>query len=311
MIRVLLEVLLPVALVALTGLVLRRRMPLDQTTLNRVVIYGMSPALIFSSLVESDLVGSGALRMFALSVGVVLVMGLITGVAAWSLGLRGGSLSALLLVSLFMNSGNYGLPASRFAFGPEGFTLALFYFIAQAVLGQTVGVALAAAGSAQAGPGLLREVTGRVLRMPQIYATVAALLLRASGFDPTLAGGVVLGALRGIALLGEATLPMMLIVLGTQLGGGVVREEPWLVALACGLRLVISPLVAYGLGLALGLQGVALAVGVMLSGMPAAVHTTITAIEFEARPSLVVAVVVTSSLLSLLSLAVLLTLLGV
>jgi len=309
-IRILLEVLLPVALVAGAGLALRRRMTLDQVTLNRVVIYGLSPALIFTSLVTTDLSGAGALRMLALALGVLLAMGLISWATGRLLGLRGGSLSALVLVSAFMNSGNYGLPAARFAFGQEGLSLALFYFIVQAITGQTVGVAVGAAGNARSGHGLPLEVTRRVLRMPQVYATAAALLARAAGFDPTVSGGAILGLFRGVTLLGEATLPMMLIVLGTQLAGGITREDPWLVGLACALRLVVSPLVAYGLGLMLGLQEMGLAVGVMLSGMPAAVHTTITAIEFQARPSLVVAVVVASSALSLVSLAVLLALLS-
>jgi len=304
------EVLLPVALVAAVGYVLRMRFALDQATLNRVVIYGMNPALIFTALLAADLSGAGALRMLALSVGGAVAMGLIAAAVGLALGLRGGSLSALLLVSMFMNSGNYGLPVALFAFGEEGFAQALFYFVAQSVMGQTLGVAVAAAGAAQGRAGLAREVAGRVLRMPQIYATAAALLLRATGFNPAAQDSALLGIFRGLTLLGEATLPMMLLVLGAQLAGGVVREEPRLVALACTMRLLISPLVAYGLGRALGMDDLSLAVGVMLAGMPAAVHTTITAIEFESRPSLVVATVVASSLLSLGTLAALLAVVG-
>lgn len=310
MLRVLMEVLLPVALVAAVGYALRLRLQLEQTTLNRVVIYGMNPALIFTSLVAADLSGPGALQMIVLSVGGSLAVGAIAYVVGRPLGLRGGGLSALLLVSMFMNSGNYGLPAARFAFGEDGFALALFYFIAQSVMGQTLGVAVAAAGSAKGGPGLAREVLGRVLRMPQIYALAAALLVRATGFDPAAQSGPLLGVFRALALLGEATLPMMLIVLGVQLAGGVVQEEPRLVAAAAVLRLVVSPLVAFGLGRALGVDDLGLAIGVMQAGMPAAVHTTITALEFGSRPSLVVATVVATSLLSLASLSVILTLLG-
>jgi predicted permease len=306
---VLMEVLLPVALVASVGYVLRLRLHLDQATLNRVVIYGMNPALIFTTLITADLSGPGALRMLALSVGGALAMGLVAAAVAWPLGIRGGSLSALLLVSMFMNSGNYGLPAARFAFGEDGFALAIFYFVAQSVMGQTLGVAVAAAGSPRGERTVAHEVALRVLRMPQVYATLGALLVRWAGFDPADQTGPLLGLFRALALLGEATLPMMLIVLGVQLGGGIVREEPRLVALAAALRLVASPLVALGLARVLGMDPLSLAVGVMLAGMPAAVHTTITAIEFDSRPSLVVATVVVTSLLSLVTLSVVLTLL--
>lgn len=159
MIAVLLEVLLPIALVAGVGYGLRRAMPLDQATLNRTVIYGLSPALIFVSLVRADLAGDGVWGMALLATGVVIGMALITLLVAWPLGLRGGTLSALLLVSLFMNSGNYGLPAARFAFGEAGFTLAVFYFVIQSVLGQVLGVVIAASGTATS-RNLLRDVGG-------------------------------------------------------------------------------------------------------------------------------------------------------
>jgi predicted permease len=308
MIAVLLEVLLPIALVAGVGYGLRRAMPLDQATLNRTVIYGLSPALIFVSLVRADLAGDGVWGMALLATGVVIGMALITLLVAWPLGLRGGTLSALLLVSLFMNSGNYGLPAARFAFGEAGFTLAVFYFVIQSVLGQVLGVVIAASGTATS-RNLLGDVGGRLLRMPQIYAVAVAIAVRLSGFDPATAQGLTHGLWRGLTLVSEATLPMMLLVLGFQLGAGVRFEAPGLLLLAGILRLIISPLLAYGLALALGLSGIPLAVGVMLSGMPAAVHTTIMALEFDSRPSLVVGVVVSTSAVSLVTLSVLLSLL--
>jgi predicted permease len=270
------------------------------------MIYGLSPALIFVSLLRADLGGSGALRMIGFCIGLLVTMTLVTLALAWPLGLRGGDLSALLLVSLFMNSGNYGLPAARFAFGEAGFTQALFFFIAQSIMAQTLGVAVAAAGSAGRGGGMLREVLGRVLHMPQVYAVVAALLIRATGFNLATAGGVAGGLFNGVALLSEAALPLMLLILGMQLGTGVAIEQPGLVAFATGLRLLISPAVAYGLGTAMGLHGMSLAVGVMLAGMPTAVNTTIIAIEFNSRPSLVVGTVVASSVVSLATLTVLL-----
>ncbi|NTW00548.1 MAG: hypothetical protein HGA19_04480 [Oscillochloris sp.] len=100
----------------------------------------------------------------------------------------------------------------------------------------------------------------------------------------------------------------MLLILGVQLGTGVVIEQPGLVALVTGLRLLISPVLAYGIGIAMGLHGMSLAVGVMLSGMPTAVNTTILALEFDNRPTLVVGTVVVSSVASLVTLTVLLVL---
>jgi malate permease and related proteins len=310
MITILLEVLLPIAVVASVGYLLRKNLVLDIGTFNRVMIYGLTPTLIFVSLVRTDLMSGASLRMMLLSFLVVVSMAVLTMIIAWPLGIRGADLSAVLLVALFMNTGNYGLPAARFAFGEEGFNQALLYFIVQSAISQTGGVVVAAAGNASGGQtNIWAEVIGRLFRMPQIYAVVAALVVRFSGFDLPNSTGLIGGLWDGIALLSEAALPVMLLILGMQLATGVVIDEPRMVALGTVLRLLISPLLAFGIGQALGLDGMPLAVGVMLAGMPAAVNTTILAIEFNTRPSVVVGTVITTSLGSLGTLSLLLWLL--
>lgn len=309
MFAVLIDVLLPIAVVVLVGFVIRRLLPLDVATLNRMAIYGFSPALIFVSLVRTDVGGGEALRMIVLSVGVVACMALITLVCTLPFGVRGRDLSAMLLAGLFMNTGNYGLPASRFAFGDEGLQRAILFFIPQAILSQTLGVAVATAGSMQKlSRAEVSRVLRRVLRMPQIYAVALALAIRRLEIALTEAPGLAGALFNGVALLSEAALPFMLTILGAQLAQGVLLARPGLVALATGLRLLVSPLVAFGLGTALGLDGLSLMVAVLQAAMPTAVNTTILAFEFDAQPALVVATVVVSTLGSLLTLSVILTL---
>jgi len=308
MVTVLIEVLLPIAMVASAGFALRRAFPLDLMTLNRLMIYGLSPALIFVALVRADLSGPDAGRMLFFAVGVLGLMALIVWISALGLGLRGKDVTALLLTSMFMNSGNYGLPASRFAFGETGFTLGVFYFIMQSIMAQTLGVGVAAAGAAEGGRQAWQSICNRLIRMPQIYAVTGALALRSVGFQPATATGLVHSLFEGVALLSEAALPVMLLILGVQLGAGAPLVRPGMVAIATTIRLVISPILAFGLARLLGMEGVALGVGVMMAGMPTAVNTTILAIEFDTRPQLVVSTVVVSSFASLITLSVLLSL---
>jgi hypothetical protein len=308
MVTVLIEVLLPIAVVASAGFALRRAFPLDLMTLNRLMIYGLSPALIFVALVRADLSGPDAGRMLFFAVGVLGLMALTVWISALGLGLRGKDVTALLLTSMFMNSGNYGLPASRFAFGETGFTLGVFYFIMQSIMAQTLGVGVAAAGAAGGGRQAWQSIVKRLISMPQIYAVIGALALRSMGFQPTTATGLVHSLFEGVALLSEAALPVMLLILGVQLGAGAPLVRPGMVAIATTIRLVISPILAFGLARLLGMEGVALGVGVMMAGMPTAVNTTILAIEFDTRPQLVVSTVVVSSFASLITLSVLLSL---
>ncbi|WP_322495834.1 AEC family transporter [Chloroflexus sp.] len=308
MIAVLIEVLLPIAVVAATGFALRRALPLDLVTLNRLMIYGLSPALIFVALVRADLSGPDAGRMLFFSMGVLALMALTVWLCALALRLRGKEVTALLLTSMFMNSGNYGLPASRFAFGEAGFTLGVFYFIMQSIMAQTLGVGVAAGGAAGGGKQAWRQVFDRLTHMPQIYAVAGALALREIGFHPAEATGIARSLFEGVALLSEAALPVMLLILGVQLGAGAPIVQPAMVAFATAIRLIVSPILAFGLARLLGMDGIALGVGVMMAGMPTAVNTTILAIEFDTRPQLVVSTVVVSSFASLVTLSVLLSL---
>lgn len=310
MLAVMADVLLPIIVVVAAGYGLRRRMPLDLATINRLAMYGLSPALIFVSLVRAEVTGGAALRMVVLSVGLMLCLATITTVVALALGLRGESLSALLLSCIFMNTGNFGLPLARFALGDQGFQRAVLFFIPQSIMAQTIGVGVAAAGSVAAA-GIREQaqtVLARVFRMPQVYAVAAALAVRFSGFSLAEATGMFGGLYNGLVLLSEAALPLMLLVLGMQLAQRTAHfEQPRLTALAVTMRLIVSPLVAAGLALALGMQALDFKVGVLQAAMPTAVNMTLLALEFNIRPPFVVSAVVASSLGSLLTLALILT----
>ncbi len=310
MIGVFVDVLLPISAIVLIGFLLKRNLEIDLGSLNRVSLYGFSPTLIFISLVRTDMAGGEALRMILLALLLVIGLAALVLLIAWPFRIRHADLSALLICCMFMNAGNYGLPAAAFAFGEAGFERAVLFFIPQAIMAQVLGVGVAAAGGAGGNfAAVLRTAVRRVLRMPHIYAVSAALLVRSTGFDPATAGGPAGAVFRGLVLLGEATLPLLLTILGMQLARGAVLDQPGMLALAIGIRLVVSPLLALLIALALGMDGLGLGVAVMLAGMPTAVNTTILAIEFNARPTMVVATVIFSTLLSLLTLSLILALL--
>lgn len=298
------EVLLPVIVVVASGYALRRRFELDLPSLNRLSMYVLGPALIFTTIVRIDVTGGEALRIIAASVAVCLgigVVGLITGAL---LRLERSSLAALLLCVMFMNSGNYGLPTSRFAFGEAGFQRALLYFIAQTIMAQTLAVPIASAGQSD-----LRSAVRQMLAMPQIYAVALGLLARFSGIDLLHRSDAWGSAFRGVALMADAALPLLLLLLGMQLANGTPVEDVRLTAVVAMLRLGISPILAYGIARTLALDDLALRVVVLEASMPTAVNMVLYSFEFNARPRFVAGVVVVTTLLSLATLTLLLTVL--
>jgi predicted permease len=292
------EVLLPVLLVVGCGFALRRAFPLDLRSLNRVSLYALSPALIFVTLIRIDVAGGEALRVAGLSVLLIFALGALTLLFAMPLRLDHPTVSALLLATMFMNAGNYGLPTARFAFGEEGFQRALLFYLPQTMLSQVIAIVIA-----HAGRGSLKSSLGRIFRMPQVYAAAAGLLLRFSGLQLDGRTDALGGMFNGLVLLSEAALPLLLLLLGMQLAQGMAIEERGLTTMAVGLRLLASPLLALGLALLLGMDDLSLRVVVLEAGMPTAVNMVLFSLEFDARPGFVAGVTIASTLLSLATLA--------
>ena len=279
--------ILPVFLIAGVGFLLARCLGASVKTLSRIVFYALVPCLVFNLLVRSNMTPLQFGRTALLAVLVAATMGLVSRLAAVPLRLSRPELSGFLLVVMFSNSGNYGLPVVLFAFGAEALAHASVFFITGSVMTYTVGVFLAASGRRSGGQAL-----AGVVRVPAIYAIVAASLVLIGGIRLPVA------ATRPIGMLSDAALPMMVLVLGMQLERATIPERPGVVAAAVGLSLLVAPIVALGLASVLGVVGPARQAGVVLAAMPAAVVTTILALEFEVAPALVTSVVFVSTLLS-------------
>jgi predicted permease len=283
--------ILPIFLIAGVGYLLANRLQASVKTLAHVVFYALAPCLAFRMLVTSSISGPDAGRMALLAVLVTLVMGVLARIAAMPLRLNRAELSAFLLVVMFSNGGNYGLPVVLFAFGNDALAGATVYFVTSSILTYTVGVFLAASGRRSVSRALMG-----VTKIPAIYGIAAAALVLATGLS------IPVTFARPIQLLGDAAIPIMILVLGMQLGHATVPERPIIVMAAVGLSLVAAPLVAIALTGLLGLAGGARQAGVVLASMPTAVITTILAVEFEVAPTFVTNVVFITTLLSPLTL---------
>ena len=295
------EVLLPIVVITGLGYLLERAFPLDARTLNRVSLYVLSPCLLFVTLLRTEITGGEAVRLSLLMVLVVLAMSVCAYVVARAMRLDDAQRSGFMLASTFMNSGNYGLPATRFAFGEIGFQYAVVGYLTQAFLSQTFAVYVASMSG-----GDRRAALTQVLRMPMIYAAIFAVGLRLLGVPLDERNGVVaVGVFRGVRLVADATLPFLLLILGMQLRRRTPVGALAPVSTATALRLLASVPIAFAIAYLLGLDGLPLQVGVLQAAMPTAVNTTILALEFDTWPQFVSNVVVATTLGSLVTLTLL------
>ncbi|MEM8530574.1 MAG: AEC family transporter [Chloroflexota bacterium] len=298
------EVLLPVLVVVFCGFALRRAFPLDMHSLTRVSLYILSPVLIFTTLAQIDIAGGAALRLVVFSVGFSLLMGGITWVVAVLRRLDRASVSALLLCTMFMNAGNFGLPTSQFAFGDDGFQRALLFFIPQAIVSQLLAIPIARSGQGD-GYGVILQI----FRMPHIYAAAVGLGARLSGLELADRTDILGQLFDGMELLSGATLPFLLLILGANLASGVIIEDRKLTIVATVLRLIVSPPLAYGLTFIVGLDDSSARVAILQASMPTAINMVLFSTEFGARPRFVAGVVVITTVVSLITLTMLLSVL--
>lgn len=298
---VLTQNILPIFIVASFGFGLQRWLGLDKRALSNVVFNCFSPCLVFASLVNSRLGGEELFGLVAFTVLTILLMGGLAFMVARLMRLSRTDTAALLIVIMFVNGGNYGLTLNQLRYGDEGLSRAIVYYLTSTVMVYTVGVVVASMGQLNG-----RQALARVARVPAVYAAVLAVIIysfQAVALIPA-------PFMRGIEVAGAGAIPVMLLVLGMQIADMQVTDTWRLTIPAVSLRLLIGPVAGVLIATLLGLRELGRATAIVEASMPTAVIAIILATEFGLRPSLVTSIVVWTTLLSPLTLAATITLLG-
>ncbi len=235
---------LPIVAVGGVGYLLGSVHDIGTDALNTVVVYVLAPALVFYSLATTTLGQSTLARITVAVVAFHVVAILVAEVAGRAVGASRTALAALVLVTAFPNTGNYGIPVSNVAFGATGRATAVVALSVQAVLIYTVGVYVAGRGS---DGGVLAGVR-RVFSVPLVYAVAAALLARWLGVVPPTEST----AMTTLQLVGDSAIPLMLLVVGIQLARTDAGSTLSAVGGVVGLKMVVAPILGAGVAVAVG-----------------------------------------------------------
>lgn len=298
LLRLFVDNLLPLLLVAATGVALAATVRPDPRAVSHVAFSVFAPCLIFQLIVDNPMPVGALLRMFGFAFATLFALGGIALGIARAMRWPRPMASALVLTAMLPNAGNLGLSTNLLAFGEPGLTQASLFFLASSIVTYTVGVFVASLGRAPLGDAL----TG-IVRVPAIWGVVVAFVMTGTG--------VALPAplATGVRMLAEACIPAFLVILGMQLHAARhVRPSPR-IALAAGLRLVGGAAAGFALAALFGLDGAARQAGVLQASMPTAVITVILATEYDVEPAFVTGVVFVSTLLSPFTLTPLMSLL--
>lgn len=228
----------------------KRQLPFSANFLALLVTSISTPALVFHTLVVTELDNALLVEIGVITLLLLAGAGLVSAILLRVLGLP---VRALLMTTMFPNTGNLGLPMSMMAFGPNGFSAAIVFFAVCAFVQNTIGVrTLPNAG-----------VHG-AWRSPVLVAAVAAVIVRI--IDSPLP----VWALESVELVGSLTVPLMLISLGYALSSipvGGLRAGSVIAA----IRITLLPLSAWAITWAIGLPPELQGVMVLQMAMPCAV----------------------------------------
>ncbi len=291
--------ILPIILISGAGFILGKLLHVEPRTLGRVTFYVFSPVLIFDLMIQNRLALSEAAVVIGFTITIILTMGLLAYFLGSLFKIERPALIAILITTMFANTGNYGLPLVSFAFGEKALPYAGIYFVTTTFLFYTLGVLIASLGHMD-----FKDAALGLFKVPTVYAVVLAIIVNTWNITiPT-------PIYRAVRLASDGTIPLMLILLGVQMTTVELSNNLRAMQLSVALRLLIAPFAALLLSALFGIQGFARQGAMTQASMPSMVSATVLATEYNLDAQLVTAVVFVSTLLSPLTLTPLLAFLG-
>ena len=267
-----------VFLLVAVGFVFARWKKISLASVTELIVYLGTPSLVFTSLASRPLFAGDIAVLFSGVVIIFIGMGLL--IRLYFLIFRFHS-RGFALPALFMNAGNMGIPLSLFAFGPPGMQRATLLFVIITFFQYSLGIYMLS------GRGNWSEI----FRLPLIYATVAGLSFNL--------GQVRIPELifQPLWLLGQSTLPLMLVSLGYRLHD--FQSLQWGHAVGGTLLRIFGGFIAAAIAVSLvGADGVNRQVLLLYGSLPAAVMNFVLTEKFSQDPNLAASIVLLSTLLS-------------
>lgn len=301
-----LNVIVPVLIILAAGYLFGRFTKVDYSPISKFSMVVLSPALIFSFLVRSNLSASSLIQIVIAIIVFTIIIALLT-VALMKLTKNKDLLNPALLATVFPNTGNFGLPILMFAYGDDAFAIGVVIVVVNFALMYTLGVYFASLEGENWVKGLKN-----VVKLPTTYATIAAIIVMVFGIE------VPDFIYEPIKLVGDAMVPVVLLILGIQLARTNINDETGiskgktfssLISMSI-LRLIVGPLVTVAIVMVGSFDPLTAKVLILQNAMPTAVLMTLIAGEYNAKPELVAHATFVNTLLSIFTITGLLYLLN-
>ncbi len=275
---------IPVFLLVAAGFLFAHWKKISLTAVTEIIVYLGTPSLVFGSLASKPLQPADIAVLFTGILIIFAAVGLLIRLYFFCFRFHSRGFA---LPTLFMNAGNMGIPLALFAFGQAGFQRATLMFVMITFLQYSLGIYILNGHSNWT----------EIFRLPLIYAAVAGLCVNLAQIEiPEL-------LLQPVTMLGQATIPIMLISLGCRLYQ--VESLQWGHALGGALLRIVGGFVSANIAAHwIGAEGVNRQVLLLYGSLPAAVVNFILTEKYRQDPVLAASIVVLSTLISVVTVPV-------
>lgn len=290
--NVMFEVVLPIFMACLSGILIQRWRRVDIQSLADVSLYILAPCLVLISLAESKHNTSNIRAIILFTLLHTAICWAAALLISYLLRLNEESKVTISLTTIFGNANNYGLPVLLLAYGTDGFSQGINYVIMQIILVNTLGLYIASRAKVNAKQALMQ-----IAKTPLLYSVIVGVAIFVSR--------IVLpkGIANGLHLMGNAYAAVVILILGIQLRNislnGMKRWEVWV---AVGLRVAIVPILSMLCLSVLGIKGLLASVLLVQSSMPAAINTSVLVTKYGGDKELVTLTVAITTIISFLTL---------
>jgi predicted permease len=258
-------------LIMMASYLLMKKEPFPVKVVNGLVFNFFLPVTTFYSIAGLQKIPPGDLMLLMTAgFGITTIMYLFALLIARVFGFKDGFRKTFLLGAAYGNHVFLGVPICYAFLGERGTVLALFFALGGYFFLYGVGIYI---------------MTGRVtptalIKNPLVLAMGAGFLCVALRFPiPPLLS-------HTFSLMNTATFPLSMMVVGGGLKLRFFLDTSRILSVLCAsaVKLILSPIVAWGIALALGLDREQLSICILQAATSTAVLVTIFSVQYEADP---------------------------
>lgn len=279
MFQKIIEITLPIFLIAWLGFIYSRQFKPDLGGANKLIVDLALPVLIFSSLASKNFDPQSAITFTFASIALIVLSGLLAWPAAR---FSGASVKAFVPCVMFTNVGPVGIPLIALAYGPESLPLSIVLLVISNILHFTIGAIV---------------MNGRVewrlvYANPLIWATLLGLCVAHTQWD------IPSPLQTALTMIGNVLVPMMLLSLGSRLASSQLHDVR--VGVSASILTSIIRLGAVFLLLQLlTLNPIESGAMILFACLPPAVFNFLLADKFQVQPEKVASTVVIGHVFSI------------